>query len=505
MKTNSPSASIDLSSVTIESPIVNEKLKAAISHIAILGSIGGLAKYATGRFFSSLHSDDDTPEAITNTPVGDATEPTASSAGTTQEMAQQESEQPVESASTETALIDEPISTPTETSQPHDLAAHDVNAAMPNAGAGLDPASVRVGQAPSIERNVISQPHDLAANDVNAAMPNAGAGLDPASLRVRQSPSIERNVISQPHDLAANDVNPAMPNAGAGLDPASVRVRQTPSIERTVISQPHDLAAQDVNAAMPNAALGLDPQSVHVGQTPNIKRTVLSQPHDLAANDVNAVMPNTGMGLDPNAVQVPEMTIQQPQDLAMNHTSEVENEIPAATAVSEANDKEAIVTDLSDPTDTVAKNWLERNGLTPFGYDEINYEGQLCPVAYLADDRYNVYYLIDSDSNGVFDLILDKNFNMVDYDYSDKDIYGKSVGLMTEDVAVMVHELDDDDYIAPTGFLDGNHSGPLSFVAPEYRHLLDNNLNDVAQNDKLDTDSENDHDIDLEDILHHDI
>ena len=465
MKTNSPSASIDLSSVTIESPIVNEKLKAAISHIAILGSIGGLAKYATGRFFSSLHSDDDTPEAITNTPVGDATEPTASSAGTTQEMAQQESEQPVESASTETALIDEPISTPTETSQPHDLAAHDVNAAMPNAGAGLDPASVRVGQAPSIERNVISQPHDL----------------------------------------AANDVNPAMPNAGAGLDPASVRVRQTPSIERTVISQPHDLAAQDVNAAMPNAALGLDPQSVHVGQTPNIKRTVLSQPHDLAANDVNAVMPNTGMGLDPNAVQVPEMTIQQPQDLAMNHTSEVENEIPAATAVSEANDKEAIVTDLSDPTDTVAKNWLERNGLTPFGYDEINYEGQLCPVAYLADDRYNVYYLIDSDSNGVFDLILDKNFNMVDYDYSDKDIYGKSVGLMTEDVAVMVHELDDDDYIAPTGFLDGNHSGPLSFVAPEYRHLLDNNLNDVAQNDKLDTDSENDHDIDLEDILHHDI
>ena len=465
MKTNSPSASIDLSSVTIESPIVNEKLKAAISHIAILGSIGGLAKYATGRFFSSLHSDDDTPEAITNTPVGDATEPTASSAGTTQEMAQQESEQPVESASTETALIDEPISTPTETSQPHDLAAHDVNAAMPNAGAGLDPASVRVGQAPSIERNVISQPHDLAANDVNAAMPNAGAGLDPASLRVRQ----------------------------------------TPSIERTVISQPHDLAAQDVNAAMPNAALGLDPQSVHVGQTPNIKRTVLSQPHDLAANDVNAVMPNTGMGLDPNAVQVPEMTIQQPQDLAMNHTSEVENEIPAATAVSEANDKEAIVTDLSDPTDTVAKNWLERNGLTPFGYDEINYEGQLCPVAYLADDRYNVYYLIDSDSNGVFDLILDKNFNMVDYDYSDKDIYGKSVGLMTEDVAVMVHELDDDDYIAPTGFLDGNHSGPLSFVAPEYRHLLDNNLNDVAQNDKLDTDSENDHDIDLEDILHHDI
>ena len=454
-----------MSSVTIESPIVNEKLKAAISHIAILGSIGGLAKYATGRFFSSLHSDDDTPEAITNTPVGDATEPTASSAGTTQEMAQQESEQPVESASTETALIDEPISTPTETSQPHDLAAHDVNAAMPNAGAGLDPASVRVGQAPSIERNVISQPHDL----------------------------------------AANDVNPAMPNAGAGLDPASVRVRQTPSIERTVISQPHDLAAQDVNAAMPNAALGLDPQSVHVGQTPNIKRTVLSQPHDLAANDVNAVMPNTGMGLDPNAVQVPEMTIQQPQDLAMNHTSEVENEIPAATAVSEANDKEAIVTDLSDPTDTVAKNWLERNGLTPFGYDEINYEGQLCPVAYLADDRYNVYYLIDSDSNGVFDLILDKNFNMVDYDYSDKDIYGKSVGVMTEDVAVMVHELDDDDYIAPTGFLDGNHSGPLSFVAPEYRHLLDNNLNDVAQNDKLDTDSENDHDIDLEDILHHDI
>lgn len=143
-----------------------------------------------------------------------------------------------------------------------------------------------------------------------------------------------------------------------------------------------------------------------------------------------------------------------------------------------------------DPNDLTLQNFFERNNLTPIAHQRLEIDGNLRDVVFLRNDFGQDFAMIDYDGNGIFDLIIDRNFIVVAIL---RDNAGFDLGYTVDDVLAYLHDLiDGSDYIAGD-FIDDPSDDLLADITDpttqEHPTIDEITLNDdgeelLAQNDE---------------------
>lgn len=99
-----------------------------------------------------------------------------------------------------------------------------------------------------------------------------------------------------------------------------------------------------------------------------------------------------------------------------------------------------------DSNDLTLQNFFERNNLTPVAHQRIEINGYLTDLVYLRDNFGSDYAMIDYDGNGIFDIVINRNYEIVGVM---RDNLGHDLGYTVDDVLAYIHDLTDgSDYIA---------------------------------------------------------
>ena len=159
-----------------------------------------------------------------------------------------------------------------------------------------------------------------------------------------------------------------------------------------------------------------------------------------------------------------------------------------------------------DPNDLTLQNFFDRNNLTPIAHQQLEIDGNLRDVVFLRNDFGQDFAMIDYDGNGIFDLIIDRNYTIVAIL---RDNAGHDLGYTVDDVLAYLHDLiDGSDYIAgdfiddPSDDLLADITDPTTQEHPSADEIALNDEGDLmAQNDTIPTDEDPYDEPDVEDNL----